>query len=323
MNEPYTWTEDRIYQVISNQAYIGHTITNKSHRLSYKCKKPVKNNIENMYIFPNTHEPLVDEKTFELAQKRLASRHRSCKSEVIDMYSGLVFCGDCGSKMYCQKSTKETVAYTCGKYRNNRKRFVGICSTHFIRQVILNELILADLNSIIESVKINRQQFIENALKSAENRQLTMSANEKKSYHKAQTRLAELDRIFKKLYEDRVLEKITDEQFSHLTADFEGEKAKLKEIITTYETAKADFEKSKQDVTKFIKIVDRYTEITELNYEILHEFIDRVNIFETDKETKTRKIEIIYNFIGAVNPTAPVKVISACKWSRTAITTIA
>ncbi|MDR0919810.1 MAG: DUF4368 domain-containing protein [Oscillospiraceae bacterium] len=123
--------------------------------------------------------------------------------------------------------------------------------------------------------------------------------------------------------EDRVLEKITDEQFENLTADFESEKAKLKEVITTYETAKSDFEKSKQDITKFIRIVDKYTEITELNYEILHEFIDRINIFETDKETKTRKIEIIYNFIGAVTPTAPVKVISAAKWSRTAITIIA
>ncbi|MDR0919085.1 MAG: DUF4368 domain-containing protein, partial [Oscillospiraceae bacterium] len=169
----------------------------------------------------------------------------------------------------------------------------------------------------------NHQQFIENAVKSAEHRQLSVSSNEKKSYDKAKKRFLELDKIFKKLYEDRVLEKITDEQFENLTADFESEKAKLKDVITAYETAKSDFEKSKQDVTKFIKIVDKYTEITELNYEILHEFIDRVNIFETDKETKTRKIEIIYNFIGAVNPTAPVKVISACKWSRTAITTIA
>jgi hypothetical protein len=276
-----------------------------------------------MYIFKNTHEPIVDEETFELAQKRLASRHRSCKSEVIDMYSGLVFCGDCGSKMYCQKNAKETVAYTCGKYRNNKKRFVGICSTHFIRQVILNELISEDLNNIIQSVKMNRQQFIENALKSAEKRQLSVSASEKKSYDKAKKRFSELDKIFKKLYEDRVLGKISDQQFSNLTADFESEKAKLKEVITTYETAKSDFEKSKQDVTKFIKIVDKYTEITELNYEILHEFIDRINIFETDKETKTRKIEIIYNFIGAVNPTAPIKNVSKSKRSGTVITTLA
>jgi hypothetical protein len=104
--------------------------------------------------------------------------------------------------------------------------------------------------------------------------------------------------------------RLSDEQFSNLTADFESEKAKLKEVITTYETAKSDFEKSKQDITKFIKIVDKYTEITELNYEILHEFIDKIKIYEINKETKTRKIEIIYNFIGAVNPTAPIKNIS-------------
>jgi hypothetical protein len=276
-----------------------------------------------MYIFENTHEPLIDEKTFELAQKKLSSRHRSCKSDIIDVYSGLIFCGDCGSKMYCQKNTKETIAYTCGKYRNSRNRLVEICSTHFIRQVILNELILSDLNNIIQSVKMNRQQFIENALKSAENKQLSVSASEKKVYDTSKKRFSELDKIFKRLYEDRVLERISDEQFSTLTADFESEKAKLKEVITTYETAKSDFEKSKQDVTKFIKIVDKYTEITELNYEILHEFIDKINIFEVDKNNKTRKIEIIYNFIGAVNPTAPVKNISKSQRLGLIITTVA
>jgi hypothetical protein len=323
MNEPYTWTEENVYRIVSNQVYIGHTITNKSYRLSYKSKKLIRHNSEDMYVFPNTHEPIVDEKTFELAQKRLSSRHRSCKSDIIDMYSNLIFCGDCGSRMYCQKNTKETIAYTCGKYRNNKNRFVAICSTHFIRQAVLNELILADINTVLESVQNNRQQFIENALKSAETRQLSVSANEKKSYHKAKNRFAELDKIFKKLYEDRVLGKISDQQFSNLTADFESEKAKLKDVITAYETAKSDFEKSKQDITNFIKIVDKYTEITELNYEILHEFIDKVNIFETDKETKTRKIEIIYNFIGAVNPTAPVKNVSKSKRSGTVITTLA
>jgi translation initiation factor IF-3 len=115
----------------------------------------------------------------------------------------------------------------------------------------------------------------------------------------------------------------SDEQFSTLTADFETEKTKLKDIITAYETAKSDFEKAKQDIKKFIKIVGKYTEITELNYEVLHEFINRINIFETDKETKTRKIEIIYNFIGAVTPTTPVKNVSKSQRSGLVITTVA
>jgi hypothetical protein len=263
-----------------------------------------------MYIFPNTHEPLIDEETFEMAQKRIKSRRRSTKNGHIDMYSSLVFCGDCGTKMYCSQKQTGFVSYTCGKYRNSRNRIVDVCSIHYIRQAVLDELILADINRVLECVQNNRQLFIENALKSAEKRQLSVSASEKKSYDKAKKRFSELDKIFKKLYEDRVLERISDQQFSNLTADFESEKAKLKEVITTYETAKSDFEKSKQDIAKFIKIVDKYTEITELNYEILHEFIDKVNIFEVDKYNKTRKIEIIYNFIGAVTPTAPIKNIS-------------
>jgi hypothetical protein len=141
--------------------------------------------------------------------------------------------------------------------------------------------------------------------------------------NKAKKRVSELDKLFRQLYEDKTFGKITDVQFSTLTADFSTEKESLATLISEFETAQMQLNEDKQDITKFIKIVDKYTEITELNYEILHEFIDRVNIFETDKETKTRKIEIIYNFIGAVNPTAPIKNISKSKRSGTVITTLA
>jgi hypothetical protein len=177
-----------------------------------------------MFIFENTHEPIIDEETFELAQKRLENRKRTTKTGYIDMYSSVIFCGDCGAKMYYSLKQTGDVSYTCGKYINSKNRLVEVCSTHFIRQVILNELILADLNSIIKSVKMNRQQFIENALKSAENRRLNENLIKQKEYNKAKKRVSELDKLFRQLYEDKTFGKITDVQFSTLTADFANKK---------------------------------------------------------------------------------------------------
>jgi hypothetical protein len=130
MEEPYTWNPAVIYDMISMQEYIGNTVTNKSHRVSYKCKKNVKNSAENIFIFHGTHEPIIDEETFELAQKRLENRKRTTKTGYIDMYLSVIFCGDCGAKMYYSLNQTGVVSYTCGKYRNSKNRFAEVCSIH-------------------------------------------------------------------------------------------------------------------------------------------------------------------------------------------------
>jgi DNA invertase Pin-like site-specific DNA recombinase len=305
---PYNWDTKTIYGILQNLAYTGCLVTNQSHNLSYKSKKRIMNSPEERFYFPNAHEALISKGTFELAEKRLESRTRPCKIGEIDPYSGLIFCGDCGHKLNINRGknrAENAVHYVCGAYRCGVQRQLHPCTTHYIRKIVLDELVLSDLNRIAESIKKSKQKFIENALKYAENKDFDTSKSKKKEYEKSKKRLAELDKIFKKLYEDRVLERITDEQFSDLTADFQIEKQNLKEIINSFENEKSESEKKKQDINKFIKIVDKYTEFTELNYEILHELIDRIKIYEVDKVNKIRKVEVIYKFIGAVTPTAP------------------
>ena len=175
--------------------------------------------------FPNTHEPLVDEETFALAQKRIATRHRPTKSEEIDLFSGLLFCGDCGYKMYLQKGAgtpERKHAYTCGNYRN-RARNDFLCTTHYIRKTVLKELVLADLQRVLSYVKEHEQEFIRTAAECG------------------------------------------------------------------------------ADVKRFVAIVRRYSEISELTYENVHEFFDRILVHELDRETNTRKIEIFYSFVGKVD----------------------
>ena len=139
LNAWYNWPDKTLYDILTRKEYLGHTITGKTYKVSYKSKKTKKNPEEKRYFFPNTHEPLIDEETFELAQKRIATRQRPTKVDEIDLFSGLLFCGDCGYKMYAVRGAgtlERKHAYTCGNYRN-RARNDMLCTTHYIRKSVL------------------------------------------------------------------------------------------------------------------------------------------------------------------------------------------
>ncbi len=296
----YNWPDKTLYDILGRKEYLGHTITGKSYKVSYKSKKTKKNPEEKQYFFPNTHEPLIDEETFALSQKRIATKHRPTKSEGIDIFSGLLFCGDCGYKMYLQQGSKTLErkhAYTCGRYRN-RIRTGKPCTTHYIRKSVLKELVLADLQRVLSYVKSHEQEFIETANEYATNAIQKTLTQQQKELNKAQNRMSELNILFRKLYEDNALEKLSDEQFAFLTSGYEEEKKTLTRRIAELSQNIDTAIECGADIKSFVALVRRYTAINELTYENIHEFIDRILIHELDKITNIRKIEIFYNFIG-------------------------
>ena len=298
----YNWPDKTLYDILTRKEYLGHTITGKSYKVSYKSKKTKKNPEEKQYFFPNTHEALIDEETFDLAQKRIATRHRPTKVETIDIFSGLLFCGECGYKMYLQQGAgtlERKHAYTCGKYRN-RIRTGEVCTTHYIRKSVLQELVLADLQRVLSYVRNNEQDFIETA--NEYNAKATQKAltQQRKELEKTQARMGELNLLFRKLYEDNALGKLSDEQFAFLTSGYDDEKKMLTHKIAELSTVIDTATERSTDVKRFVALVRKYTEINELTYENVHELIDRILIHELDKETNTRKIEILYSFVGRV-----------------------
>ena len=235
--------------------------------MSYKSKKTKRIPEEKQYFFPNTHEPLIDEETFELAQKRLANRHRCTRVDEVDIFSGLLFCGDCGYKMYLIRGAgtpERKHAYTCGNYRN-RARNDFVCTTHYIRKSVVSELVLADLKRVLSYVQSSEQEFIQTA------------------------------------NEYNALGKISDSQFAFLTSGYDEEKTTLtRRIAELTQEIDAATERS-ADVKRFVALVRKYTAIEELTYENVHELIDRILIHELDRETNTRKVEIFYNFVGRID----------------------
>jgi len=302
-NAWYNWPDKTLYDILTRQEYLGHTITAKTYKVSYKSKKTRKNPEDKRYFFPNTHEPLIDEETFALAQKRIATRHRPTKSDEIDLFSGLLFCGDCGYKMYLQKGAgtpERKHAYTCGNYRN-RARNDFLCTTHYIRKSILKELVLADLQRVLVYVKEHEQEFVRTAADYGEQAAKKALAQQKKELDKADKRLLELNVLFRKLYEDMALGRLSNEQFALLTSGYEDEKAALTKRATELRQEIDTATERGADVRRFVALVRRYSEISELTYENVHEFIDRILVHELDRETNTRKIEIFYSFVGKVD----------------------
>lgn len=182
------------------------------------------------------------------------------------------------------------------------------CSTHYIRKSVITELVLADMQRVLSFVKRHEKEFIKTATELGSQEALKTAAQEQKELSTAQTRLKEIDTVFRKLYEDNALGKLSDEQFVFMTSGYEEEKKTLKERIAVLDRQIQAAKEHNSDVKKFVQLVKRYTQIKELTYENVHEFIDRILIYELDRETNTRKIEIFYNFVGKVeNTQEPIK----------------
>ncbi len=296
----YAWPDKSIYDILSRQEYLGHTVTGKTCKESYKSGKTMKIPEEKRYFFPHTHEAIIAAETFALAQKRLQSRHRPNKAETIDMFSGLLFCGDCGHKMYLQQGTnlpEHKHAYTCGNYRNRSRRSLP-CTTHYIRRTVISGLIFTDLQRVLGLLEQREPEFVRDIAGYAGQEAKKLSEWDQKELTLTKSRLRELDMIFRKLYEDQALGRISPEQFCGLNGSFEEEKNTLVIKTAALEAKLRDSQAAIPDRQEILRLIRKHTRIQELTYENLHEWIDRILIYEPDREAGTRKIEIIYRFTG-------------------------
>jgi len=300
---PYRWNDKTLYTILARREYLGHTYTAKSHKVSYKIKRKVQHSIEEQYEFLNTHQPLVDDETFQVAQKRISQRNRPCRGAEIDLFSGLLFCRDCENRMYVQRGPKTLVrkySYVCGTYRN-AYRTGYICTIHHIRRLVLEDLVLADIRRVFRYVTENKAEFLTYAKNKYEKALEKSTTKVRQEYNRKKARLSELDTIFRRLYEDQIFGKITESQFSSLTANYTEEREKLSGRIDEIEKHLRQSDEQKNNSTAFIKIVEKYESIDELNFELLHEFIDKIFIHEVDKANCSRKIEILYSHVGQVD----------------------
>lgn len=307
--EPYAWVPRTVADILDRQEYLGHTINFKTRKKSYKLKKTIKNDPSEWQIFKNTHEAIIVEDTFQTVKRIRDGRRRPTPLGEMPLLSGMVFCADCGSKLYQVRGkgwSHDKEYMVCANYR---KRGKDICTSHQIRNVDIENVLLYMIQQVTAFAREHEDAFVEMVTKSNAKAVEHEIRESKKEYEQSQTRVSKLDTIIQKLYEDNVEGKISDERFAKMLATYETEQNllthRLAELRHIIDAAK---EKS-SNADSFLRLVKTYTDIKELNAEIIRTFIEKVCVYGNEKpwDRNTKKIKVIFNFIGEVHIPSNVK----------------
>lgn len=295
------WGIETISGILEKPEYAGHTVNFRTHVKSYKNKKRVDNPKEDWLIFENTHEAIIPQQEFDLVQELRKNKRRPTKHEEVNPFSGICYCADCGRKMYLCRATSLTADQEhlkCGTYAKDKNG----CTIHFIRTIVLKEIILGELNKIISFVRENEDEFVQAAMDNSVRKQSSELAKTKKKLKDAEKRISDLDRLFTRLYEDNVSGKISGERFAMMSAGYEDEQKKLRATVAELTAYIDTSEQKSTDVTAFIKAVKKYEHISKLTPEIMHELIEKIVVHAPDKSSghRTQEIEIYYRFDVAV-----------------------
>ena len=315
----YRWDFKTVAGILERQEYTGCTVNFKTYSKSHKLKKRLQNAPENYRIFPNTQPAIIEEKVFEGVQELRANKRRPTKTGRQGLFSGLLYCADCGKKLYfCTTNsfTPKQEHYVCSNYKSN----TGTCSAHFIREETLKLFVrqrIFDVTAMfIDDIqgfqKIVYQQRFAEAEKAVK--------RQKKELEHARKRIAEFDRIFKLIYEDDINGTISHERFLKLSSEYEAEQKELTAFVKTEQAAVDTYEQDRADFDSFAAIIRKYVGIRELTPTIVNEFVKKIIVHAPDKSTghRRQRIEIVWNFIGELEQDEDKQTIERQRKSRTA-----
>ncbi|MFR4626047.1 recombinase family protein [Blautia massiliensis (ex Durand et al. 2017)] len=300
------WATNTVVHLLENREYTGCLVNFKTDKVSYKLKHSIENPPEKQVIFENHHEPIIDRETWERVQELRKQRKRPNRYDEVGLFSGILFCADCGSVMYQQRyqtDKRKQDCYICGSY----KKRTADCTAHFIRTDLLTAGVTENLRKITSYAAKHEARFMKLLVEQNEDGGRRRNAAKKKELETAQKRISELSAIFKRLYEDSVTGRISDERFSELSADYEAEQKELKERAAGLQEELSKAQEATENAEKFMKVVRKHTSFEELTPTLLREFVEKIVIHESvaldgKRRGKLRRqeIEIYYSFVGKV-----------------------
>ena len=308
----YLWSATAVSYILEKREYMGHTVLGKTVSVSYKTKKRRKAEPDELMIFKNTHPAIVDEETWHLAQKLRKTVRKPSYDRPPHPLTGLVYCADCGHKMtHRQPSpTKKKKydaddAYICGSYRQRTRD----CTMHFIKTSVLWELILTAIREVSDYVRQDEQAFIDKVQKTSTVQMAETQREQKRRLAEATERNGELNTLIKKLYEGNATGKIPDKHFERLLSEYDSEQTALETEIEDLKAQIDSFNEDSAKADKFIAVVRRYTDFTELTTPMLNEFIEKVVVHEATggRTDRKQKIDVYFNFVGQVELPPPDK----------------
>lgn len=310
---PYTWSTTTVCYILDKQEYMGHTVLGKTVLDSFKTKKRRKAKPEELLIFPNTHEAIIDEETWNTAQKaRKTARKEVPNGTYTNRLTGLLYCADCGHRMYYRspqsqhrpngKTYDSDNVYICGNYRNIHRN----CTAHNVRVSAVESLIATSICEVCGFALEHEEEFLKKVreMDGKENeRVIAGSRNEKQT---ASRRINKLNELIKKLYEGNAMGKIPDRHFSRLLEEYDSELNELEARVAELDRIMKRGRENEVRADSFLRLVRKYSTFEEITTPMLNEFIDKIVVHEPvygkKKSHKTQEIEIYFNFIGKVEP---------------------
>jgi site-specific DNA recombinase len=313
---PYVWRGATVRDILSKPEYMGHTVNFRSYKESYKDKRAKKTPKEDWVIFKNTQEAIVSEEMWNKVQELRKTVRRTDTVGEANPFTGLLYCADCGAKMYNHrggagrarnwkgelngKRRPDRDEYNCSTYNLSRQSYDKQCSQHYIRTEVVRKLVLETIKAVSDYVITNEEEFINRIYSSSRDKQKESIRSLKRKIAQDTKRVNELNMLMKKLYEDNISGKLSDKRFEFMLSEFENEQDTIE---ISMENAKAEIEKYESDTVradKFIELVKRYTDFSELTTPMLNEFVEKILVHEADYSSgeRVQEVEIYLNFIG-------------------------
>jgi DNA invertase Pin-like site-specific DNA recombinase len=297
---PTRWSVANVINICKQEEYMGWKVLNKTKKESYKTKKRSPN--PDKLIFKDDHPAIVDEETWILVQKlRKTIRKPEKTSGAPNPLTGILFCADCGVKMYHKRGKTGRVnkphnEYICTSYRHYSRS----CTYHYIRVEVLENLILTAIRRVSKYVRNNETEFVERVRQESVLQQESAVKESRKKLSKHNRRRDEIATLIKKLYESYALDKIPEKHFTELLAGYDAEQANLDTEIAKLQSEIENYNTDSVRADKFIELVHRHTEFTEFSATLLNQFIEKIIVHEAIKVdgVRTMQLDIYMNFIG-------------------------
>lgn len=318
MSKPYEWAGVSVVRMLEKPEYMGDTVNFRTKKLSYKDKTAVRNDSDEIVVFTDTHEAIIDRKTWYMVQELRKTKRRINTEGETNPFVGKIFCADCGGKMHYRNEGKRAgrnwrglpdgsvrttpACYNCGNYNNSHDQSGKVCCSHNIQAKVIDQLVLETIQYACKSVRMDERAFVESIRSASEIREQSEAKKLKAALKHQEKRYAELDILLKKVYEDNALGRLPDKRYEMLSAGYEKEQAELEQFIKACREQLTQYDEDTDRTEEFLALVHKYTDITELTPVIINEFVDKILVHKAEKIDGERvmEIEIYLNFIGKV-----------------------
>ena len=303
---PYNWCSDTVANILSKQEYCGDTVNFRSTTKSFKNKKKIERPPEEWQIFKDTHPAIIDRETFALVQELRKHRRRPTKSGIVSPFSGLLYCADCGEKLYYSVTNnykREQAYFFCSSYRKNSE----VCSAHYIREKVVEQIVLESMQRILLNVQAFEKEFARKQMDCYTEDKKKQLAAKHRELSRAKKRIAEIDTLIQKIYEDNASGKLSDERYATLSLSYEEEQKTLKAAVPELQSFLETETDKTESLQRFIQKVKQITELKVLTPELIHEFVDKIVVYAPRylDGKRVQLLDIYYSGVGILHELTP------------------